>query len=51
MLHACSMGAEGEWVAPASDLADAFARAKAADMTYLIAIRTHPYQWTPGDAR
>ena len=48
--HAKSMGAAGEWVRSTSELEQAFQRAKAADRTYVIAIKTHAYQWTPGDA-
>lgn len=48
--HARSMGAQGEWVSSISELEQAFGRAKQADRTYLIAIKTHPNQWTPGDA-
>ena|GEM_PF-5506408 len=33
-----------------ADLEQAFARAKAADKTYVVAIKTHAHQWTPGDA-
>ncbi len=49
VAHAKSMGALGEKVGIA-ELDAAFARAKAADRTYVIAIDTHPYEWTPGDA-
>jgi len=48
--HAQSMGAEGEWVESIADLEQAFGRAKAADRTYVIAIKTHAHEWTPGDA-
>ena len=48
--HAKSMGAEGEWVEGIADLEAAFKRAKAADRTYVIGIKVHAYQWTPGDA-
>jgi len=48
--HAQAMGADGEQVTSIGDLEAAFQRAKAADRTYVIAINTHPYEWTPGDA-
>ena len=48
--HATSMGAQGEWVNSIGDLEQAFERAKQADRTYVIAIKTHAYEWTPGDA-
>jgi 3D-(3,5/4)-trihydroxycyclohexane-1,2-dione acylhydrolase (decyclizing) len=48
--HAESMGAIAERVTSIGDLEAAFARAKAADRTYVIVIDVHPHQWTPGDA-
>jgi 3D-(3,5/4)-trihydroxycyclohexane-1,2-dione acylhydrolase (decyclizing) len=48
--HAESMGAIAERVISIGDLEAAFARAKAADRTYVIVIDVHPHQWTPGDA-
>ena len=48
--HAQSMGAGGEWVHSITELEQAFRRAKEADKTYVIALQTHPHQWTPGDA-
>ncbi len=48
--HAKSMGALGEQVESIADLEAAFKRAKAADRTYLIAIRIEEQQWTPNDA-
>jgi 3D-(3,5/4)-trihydroxycyclohexane-1,2-dione acylhydrolase (decyclizing) len=48
--HAESMGAIAERVRSIGDLEAAFARAKAADRTYVIVIDVHPHQWTPGDA-
>ncbi|MCB1715874.1 MAG: 3D-(3,5/4)-trihydroxycyclohexane-1,2-dione acylhydrolase (decyclizing) [Candidatus Competibacteraceae bacterium] len=48
--HARSMGAGGEWVHSITELEQAFRRAKEADKTYVIALQTHPHQWTPGDA-
>ena len=44
------MGADGEKVGSIGELEAAFKRAKDADRTYVIAIDTHPHQWTPGDA-
>ncbi|UCH74439.1 MAG: 3D-(3,5/4)-trihydroxycyclohexane-1,2-dione acylhydrolase (decyclizing), partial [Rhodospirillales bacterium] len=45
--HARAMGAEAETVASATELADAFRRAKAADRTYVIAMQVDPYEgWT-----
>ena len=40
----------GEQVESIADLEAAFKRAKAADRTYLIAIRIEEQQWTPNDA-
>ena len=48
--HAQSMGAGGEWVQSITELEQAFQRAKQSDKTYVIAIKTHAHQWTPGDA-
>ena len=48
--HAKSMGALGEQVETIPEFERAFRRAKAADRTYLIAIRIQQHQWTPGDA-
>ena len=48
--HAASMGAMTEEVAGLADLEQALGRARAADRTYVIVIKTHPSQWTPGDA-
>ena len=48
--HATSMGALGEQVESVTELEEAFKRAKAADRTYLIAIRVEEQQWTPGGA-
>ncbi len=45
--HARSMGALAETVNSPADLADAFARAKAADRTYVICMKVDPYEgWT-----
>jgi 3D-(3,5/4)-trihydroxycyclohexane-1,2-dione acylhydrolase (decyclizing) len=48
--HATSMGALGEQVESIAELEAAIKRAKAADRTYVICIKTQPSQWTPGDA-
>ncbi len=48
--HAAAMGARAEAVESLDELAVAFRRAKAADRTSVIVIKTHPYRWTPGDA-
>ena len=48
--HAEAMGAHSETVESIADLEAAFARAKAADRTYVISIKTHAHEWTPGDA-
>jgi 3D-(3,5/4)-trihydroxycyclohexane-1,2-dione acylhydrolase (decyclizing) len=47
-MHARSMGAEGESVTSIEELELAFERARKAQRTYLIAIRTLPYQWMDG---
>ncbi len=48
--HAASMGAITEDVASLADLESALGRARAADRTYVIVIKTHAHEWTPGDA-
>jgi 3D-(3,5/4)-trihydroxycyclohexane-1,2-dione acylhydrolase (decyclizing) len=48
--HAASMGALSETIASLDELPSAFGRARAADRTYVIVIRTDPYTWTAGDA-
>jgi 3D-(3,5/4)-trihydroxycyclohexane-1,2-dione acylhydrolase (decyclizing) len=48
--HAESMGALAEHVHGVGELEAAFARAKAADRTYVIVIDVQAHQWTPGDA-
>jgi 3D-(3,5/4)-trihydroxycyclohexane-1,2-dione acylhydrolase (decyclizing) len=48
--HAASMGAYVEKVEDLSGLAEAFQRAREADRTSVIVIRTDPYTWTGGDA-
>ncbi len=48
--HAESMGAEAETVDGIAAFESAFERAKKADRTYVIVIKVHPHEWTPGDA-
>ncbi|HEX6141413.1 MAG TPA: thiamine pyrophosphate-dependent enzyme, partial [Geminicoccaceae bacterium] len=48
--HAESMGALAETVQSVSELEAAFRRAKAAERTYVIVIKVHAHEWTPGDA-
>ena len=48
--HAESMGAIAETLDGTGDFAAALGRAKAADRTYVIVIKTHPREWTPNDA-
>ncbi len=47
--HAESMGAITETLEGTGDLGGALARAKAADRTYVIVLKTHPREWTPND--
>ena len=48
--HAESMGALAETVSGTGELEQAFARAKAAERTYVIVMKTDAHEWTPGDA-
>jgi 3D-(3,5/4)-trihydroxycyclohexane-1,2-dione acylhydrolase (decyclizing) len=48
--HAASMGALVEEVASLGELGEAFARARSAERTTVIVIRTDPTTWTEGDA-
>jgi len=48
--HAASMGAKSEEVSTISELEEAFKRAKKSDVTYVISIKTHSYQWLEGSA-
>jgi 3D-(3,5/4)-trihydroxycyclohexane-1,2-dione acylhydrolase (decyclizing) len=48
--HAQALGCRGEAVRTLAELDDAFARARAADRTTVIAIETAPDRWTPGGA-
>jgi 3D-(3,5/4)-trihydroxycyclohexane-1,2-dione acylhydrolase (decyclizing) len=50
VAHARSLGCEAEAVSTIPELEDAFARARAADRTTVIAIPTAPHDWTPGGA-
>ena len=47
-MHARSMGALSENVTNIEEFEAALERARAADRTYIIAIRTHPYEWAEG---
>jgi len=44
------MGAKSEQVNSISELEEAFKRAKKSDVTYVISIKTHSYQWLEGSA-
>ncbi len=46
--HAASMGCETETVHTIGELEAALERARSADRTYVIALRTHPHRWTGG---
>jgi 3D-(3,5/4)-trihydroxycyclohexane-1,2-dione acylhydrolase (decyclizing) len=48
--HAQALGCRAEAVGSITDLEDAFARARDADRTTVIAVRTAPDRWTPGGA-
>jgi 3D-(3,5/4)-trihydroxycyclohexane-1,2-dione acylhydrolase (decyclizing) len=50
VAHAQSMGAVAERVERLDDLPAAFARAKAADRSYVIVMPIDPYAWTEGGA-
>lgn len=47
-MHAKSMGAESENVNSIEELEAAIIRARVSDRTYVIALRTHPYEWMEG---
>ena len=47
-MHARSMGAESENVTTIEELEAAIGRARQSDRTYVIALRTHPYEWMDG---
>ena len=46
--HAAAMGCEAETVHTIAELEAAIERARAADRTYVIALKTHPHRWTEG---
>lgn len=46
--HASAMGCLAETIETADELEAALARARAAAGTYVIVLRTHPYEWTEG---
>ena len=48
--HARALGCLAEEAADVAELEDAFERARSADRTTVIAIRTAPHDWTPGGA-
>jgi 3D-(3,5/4)-trihydroxycyclohexane-1,2-dione acylhydrolase (decyclizing) len=48
--HAASMGCRSETVSSIAELEAAFDRARAADRTSIIALRTDAYSWTEGGA-
>lgn len=50
VAHARSLGCLAEQVGGIAELEEAFLRARAADRTTVIAIRTAPHDWTPGGA-
>ena len=48
--HAKSMGADGETVGTVAELESALERAKKSPKTYVVSLKIHAYEWTPGDA-
>ncbi|AMG59527.1 3D-(3,5/4)-trihydroxycyclohexane-1,2-dione acylhydrolase (decyclizing) [Pantoea vagans] len=50
VAHAQSMGALARKVSSLDELEEAIGWAKGNDRTTVIAINTHPFDWTPGDA-
>lgn len=48
--HARSLGCHAETVETLADLEDAFGRARGADRTSVLVVRTAPHDWTPGGA-
>ena len=46
--HAAAMGCAAETVTSIAEFDEAFARARASDRTYVIAMRTSQYDWTEG---
>jgi 3D-(3,5/4)-trihydroxycyclohexane-1,2-dione acylhydrolase (decyclizing) len=47
-MLARAQGCNAETVSTAGELAAAMVRARASDRTYVIALQTHPYEWTEG---
>jgi 3D-(3,5/4)-trihydroxycyclohexane-1,2-dione acylhydrolase (decyclizing) len=50
VAHARSLGCLAEEARGIAELEDAFARARTADRTTVIVVRTAPHDWTPGGA-
>jgi 3D-(3,5/4)-trihydroxycyclohexane-1,2-dione acylhydrolase (decyclizing) len=50
VAHARSLGCAAEEVGTIAELESAFARARSADGTTVLVIRTAPHDWTPGGA-
>ena len=50
VAHARAMGAHAEAVEELGQLGDALGRARAADRTAVVVLRTDPHTWTGGDA-
>lgn len=50
VMHAKSMGADGEKVNTVAEFEEAFSRAKAGSKTYVIQIDTDPFDWCPGES-
>jgi 3D-(3,5/4)-trihydroxycyclohexane-1,2-dione acylhydrolase (decyclizing) len=50
VMHARSMGADATQVSSLEELGEAFAKARAAERTTVIAMKTDPDAWTGGDA-
>jgi 3D-(3,5/4)-trihydroxycyclohexane-1,2-dione acylhydrolase (decyclizing) len=50
VAHARSLGCVAEEVNGLGRLEEAFARARAADRTSVLVVRTAPHDWTPGGA-
>ena len=50
LAHARSLGCLAEDVTGIAELEEAFTRARAADRTTVLVIRTAPHDWTPGGA-
>jgi 3D-(3,5/4)-trihydroxycyclohexane-1,2-dione acylhydrolase (decyclizing) len=50
VAHARSLGCLAEAIATPAELDDAFERARQAERTTVIVVRTAPHDWTPGGA-